>query len=230
MVNTNYSFKNFDDHTAKAYGKDLDISTKASISICNVVRGMDAKKAVEYLQAVVEKKKAVPFTRFTDGVGHRKGEMASGRYPVKAARSIGKIIASAMSNAAAKGMDENLKITHICAQKASQPLHQGRQIRRSMKRTHIEVVVREDETATKAKRSQNKQSAKKSSSKKVTKKAASKKQSSESKADDSKESGAATKQTTQSKADTSSQNTASGKAKQDADNSKPNQDSSEVSQ
>ncbi|MFP4118864.1 MAG: 50S ribosomal protein L22 [Candidatus Woesearchaeota archaeon] len=211
MVTTNYSFKNFDDHTAKAYGKDLDISTKASISICNVIRGMDAKKAVEYLQAVVDKKKAVPFTRFTDGVGHRKGRMAAGRYPVKAARSIGRLVASAMSNAAAQGMDENLKITHICAQKASQPLHQGRQIRRSMKRTHVEIVLREDESAAKAKRSPNKQAAKKSSSKKTTKKAATKKQA----AGDGEQ---------------GSENNVSKTVKQAADNSKADQKSSEVSQ
>ncbi|MFW5865608.1 MAG: 50S ribosomal protein L22 [Nanoarchaeota archaeon] len=164
MVTIKYSFKNFDDHTSKAYGKDLSISTKVAINICDAIRGMDAREAVKYLQDVVYKRRAVPYPRFTDGVGHRKGSMAAGRYPVKAAKTIGKLIVSAMSNASAKGMDDELKIHHICAHKASTPLHQGRQIRRSMKRTHVEVVLREDEL--KAKRSvKKKQSSTKASQK-----------------------------------------------------------------
>ncbi|MGM5480958.1 MAG: 50S ribosomal protein L22 [Nanobdellota archaeon] len=171
MVTTKYSFKDFDDHTVRAYGSSLDISTKAAITICNAIRGMDARKAMEYLKAVTDKKQAVPYTRFTDGVGHRKGKMASGRYPVKAAMRISKVIASAMANAAVQGMDDALKIVHISADKASTPMHQGRQTRRSMKRTHVQIVLREDENRAKAKKSVKKQPKKTSTKKTVSQQA-----------------------------------------------------------
>ena len=164
MVQTNYSYKNFNDKTARAYGKSLPISTKASINICNALRGMSVEKALAYLQDVVDEKRAIPYTRFTDGVGHRPG-IGAGRYPKKASLAIANIISSAANNAAAKGLSSDLKIVSLVANKASTPLHYGRQRRRSMKRTHIEVVVEENPEA---KKSQAKSSVKKNSSKKST--------------------------------------------------------------
>ena len=83
MAVTNYSFQNFNESTAKAYGKSLPISTKSSINICNAIRGKNVSKVENYLTDVVALKLAVPFTRFNDGVGHRRGNMASGRFPKK---------------------------------------------------------------------------------------------------------------------------------------------------
>jgi len=145
MVATTYAFQNFGEDMARSYGRNLDISTKAAINICTALRGKDAQTAIAYLGRVMIKKQAVPFKRFTDGVGHRKGKMASGRYPFKASKAIKEVIESAVLNAANKGLAEELKIVHICAHKAATPFHQGRQRRRAMKRTHIEVVVQEKE-------------------------------------------------------------------------------------
>jgi len=144
-MTTTYAFQNFSEDMARAYGRDLDISTKAAINICAALRGKDAQTAIAYLGRVMIEKQAVPFKRFTDGVGHRKGKMASGRYPFKASKAIKKVIESAVLNAANKGLAEELKIVHICAHKAATPFHQGRQRRRAMKRTHIEVVLQEKE-------------------------------------------------------------------------------------
>jgi large subunit ribosomal protein L22 len=155
MAQTNYSFTNFTNATAKAYGKNLPISTKASINICNALRGLRAEKALAYLDDVVLLKRAIPYTRFHDGVGHRPG-MAAGRYPVKAASHIREIIASAVANAANHGLSEDLVIISLIANKASTPLHQGRQRRRAMKRTHVEVVVQEVEEKKEAKVSKTK--------------------------------------------------------------------------
>lgn len=145
MTKTNYSYKNLDNHTAKAFGKDLGISTKSSINIAKKLRGMKTKKAVAYLERVTELTQAVPFTRFTDGVGHRKGKMASGRFPVKAAEAINGVLKSAIANAANLNMSENLVIESIIANKAGNRFHFGRQRRRAMKQTHIEIVLREVE-------------------------------------------------------------------------------------
>lgn len=142
MTKVNYAFNDFNDHTASAYGRNLHISTKASINICNALRYKSVDKAINYLNDVIAMKRAIPFTRFTDGVGHRKGPMAAGRYPIKAATEIRNLIQSAASNAENKGFSEDLKIVHLCAHKASAPMSSGRH-RRSTKRTHIEVVVKE---------------------------------------------------------------------------------------
>ncbi len=177
MVQTNYSYSAFTDKTAKAYGKSLPISTKVAINICNALRGLPVNKALAYLQDVLDEKRAIPFTRFSDGVGHRPG-IGAGRYPKKASQAIAEIIASAANNAAVKGLSTDLKIVAIVANKASSPLHYGRQRRRSMKRTHIEVVVEEMEGATpvakktpkKAKTTTEKSLTKKTAEKKTSKK------------------------------------------------------------
>ncbi len=145
MTKTNYAFQKFGSDCAKAYGRDLGISTKASINVCKALRGLSVEKAVAYLDNVIALKVPIAYTRFTDGVGHRKGNFAAGRFPVKAAKAIKEIILSASANAAHQGLGDDLKIVHLCAHKASTPFHQGRQRRRAMKRTHIEVVVQEQE-------------------------------------------------------------------------------------
>lgn len=167
-----YAFTDFGQSTASALGRNLDISVKASINICNALRGMDSVKAINYLDDVIALKRPIPFTRFNDGVGHKAG-MAAGRYPLKAAQAIRHLIKSAQNNAAAKGLADDLKIVHICAHKAATPLHQGRQRRRFMKRSHIEVVLKENEIK-KAKKTEkkpaaiNKSEAKKATPKKTT--------------------------------------------------------------
>ena len=157
MVATAYAFQNFSEDMARAYGRNLDISTKAAINVCTALRGKDAQTAIAYLGRVMAEKQAVPFKRFTDGVGHRKGKMASGRYPFKASKAIKELIESAVANAANKGLAEDLKIVHLCAHKAATPFHQGRQRRRAMKRTHIEVVLQEKELQKKSSTQKTKQ-------------------------------------------------------------------------
>lgn len=145
MAKANYAFKNFGSDTAKAYGSNLDISTKTTINVCTMLRGMTVKKAITKLQNVIDFKEAVPFTRFMNGVGHRKGNMAAGRFPQKASKAILALINSAVANATNKGLADDLMIVHICAHRAATPLHQGRQRRRAMKRTHVELVLKEME-------------------------------------------------------------------------------------
>ena len=80
--------------TARAMAKSLKISPKHCVEICNAIRGMDVAKAKAYLEDVIEMKKSVPFKRHNKGVGHRKGQEGwpSGRYPVKAAEQILKVL------------------------------------------------------------------------------------------------------------------------------------------
>jgi large subunit ribosomal protein L22 len=132
------------ENNAKASGISLPISTKHSIEICSFIRGKTVERAKTILEGVIKKKEAVPFRRFTESVGHRRGGMSSGRYPVKASAEILKVVKSAESNAQFRGLSAgDLIVRHISAQRAAGSLHYGRQRGRQQKRTTIEVVVEE---------------------------------------------------------------------------------------
>lgn len=129
---------------AKVAGISLPISTKHSIEICNFIRNKNLSKARDLLKEVIELKKTIPFKRFTGDVGHKKGKIGPGRYPKKASIEIIKLLNTAEANAQFKGLNtSNLVIKHICANKASTPWRYGRQRRRKMKRTHVEIIVEE---------------------------------------------------------------------------------------
>lgn len=137
--------------TARAMAKSLKISPKHCVEICNAIRGMDVSKAKSYLEDVIDMKQSVPFKRHNKKVGHRKGQKGwpSGRYPVKAAAEVLKVLVNAEANAEYKGMDtEKLVIEHISS-------HRGVVIRGAIPRafgrvtpfntptTHIQIVVQE---------------------------------------------------------------------------------------
>ena len=128
---------------AKALGRDLPISFKHSVEVCRFVKGKNVHLAKQQLKEVIELKRAVPYRRFNQDLGHKRG-MMSGRYPVKTTQYILKLIESAEKNAQFKGMNtEKLTIIHIAAHKASRPAHGGRHRGRAMKRAHIELIVQE---------------------------------------------------------------------------------------
>ncbi|HIE34308.1 MAG TPA: 50S ribosomal protein L22, partial [Candidatus Altiarchaeales archaeon] len=75
---------------ARAIGRDMDISFKHAILICDKLRGMMLRDAINLLDAVIKLDKSIPFRKFNKGVGHRKGlgRDAIGKYPAKAAQHI----------------------------------------------------------------------------------------------------------------------------------------------
>lgn len=167
-MKTGYAFKEMKENMARALFRDLDISTKASIETANFLRGRTTEEAKKILNRVIAKKQAIPFKRFTDGVGHRAGAgLAAGRFPLKACKQFIAIIEAAEANAQAKGLSSNLKIVHLAAQKGTNQYHAGRQRRRMFKRTHLEIVVEEQEKA--PKETKNKTSKKEAVPKKETK-------------------------------------------------------------
>ncbi len=141
-------------------GKDLSISTKHAIEICNFIRGKNLLKSKEYMEKVLTKKKAIPFRRFNWDMGHRSGSMGSGRYPVKACKAILSLLESLEVNAQNKGLDTAaLYIKEIIPNKASNVWHYGRQRRRKMKLTHI--FMKTEEKVEKEKTEKKKPEAKK---------------------------------------------------------------------
>jgi len=137
--------------TARARGRDLPISRKKSMELCRTLRGMEVQKAKDYLEDVIELKKAVPFRRYTSDAGHKKG-IGPGKYPVKVARYVLKVLENAESNAEYNGMEtDSLYIKSIAAHpgrvyKGYMPRAHGRWTPWDEKTTNIEVILesRED--------------------------------------------------------------------------------------
>jgi ribosomal protein uL22 len=147
MAKYNYSRKLLEDNQARSVARDAPVSTKVSIEVVKFLKGKTTKVAKAYLEKVLQKTLAIPFTRFTDGVGHRPGNgITSGRYPQKLSVELIKLMTNVEANASIKGLGEELKIIHFVAHRASTPMHYGRHPRREMKRTHIEIIVEEVET------------------------------------------------------------------------------------
>jgi len=127
---------------AVARGKDLPISTKQSIAICRFIRGKMLNKAIEELEKVEKKKKAIAMK---GEFPHRKGISKSGgggRYPIKAAKVFIKLLKSLSANAAVKGLDTGRIEIYAKADKAGRPRKPGRKLRK-FKRTHITLIGKE---------------------------------------------------------------------------------------
>lgn len=132
------------ENVATVNGKDLPISTKHSIEICNFIRGRNLLKSKEFLEKVLEKKKSVPFRRYNRDMGHKPGSVGPGRYPQKAANIILRLLESLEVNAQNKGLDTaSLYLKTVVPNKGSNVWHYGRQRRRRMKLTHIFMLAEE---------------------------------------------------------------------------------------
>ena len=135
---------------AAARGTGLDISPKAAREVCKAIKGMDLEKAKDYLERVIKMNQAVPFKRHDGKVGHRRGKgMSTGRYPVKTAGAILKVIESAGNNGEAIHIDiENWRILHIATSRGVSvesrfPRARGRATPKMRESANVEVVLEE---------------------------------------------------------------------------------------
>lgn len=151
MVQFKYSFQNYDKtkHVRSSL-REKTISHKHAREIAVTIKGMTIEKARNYLEDVVRLKRAVPFRRYHNEIGHKSDTgVMSGRYPQKAAGEFIKLIDNLESNAEYKGMDlDRLRIVNAT-------VHKGRKIQRFTPRamgraspkidilTHVELVAQE---------------------------------------------------------------------------------------
>ncbi len=120
-------------------GKDLGISTKHAVAICNFIKGKNIDKAILILEDVAKLKKPVPMK---GEIPHRKGNIMSGRYPVKASKVFIQLLKSLKSNAIAKGLEIENYIISCKANKASRPYRRFTRFgSRQFKRTHVELKL-----------------------------------------------------------------------------------------
>ena len=135
-----------EEKTATVNGMGLGISTKQSVEMCNFLRHRTTEESKKLLEGVIVGKIAVPFKRFNKDMGHKKGKIASGRYPKKASEHFLELVKSVEANAKNLGLTTPLIIEEIIANQGSRTWHYGRMRRRKTKRTHIKIVVKEGKT------------------------------------------------------------------------------------
>lgn len=137
--------------TVKASAREIRVSHKSAREICRTINGMMLTQAKKYLRDVIIKKKPVPFRRYTKKLGHRHGldKAFAGRYPIKAARQVLRLLEGAEANAENKGLDtDRLRIIHAAASqgmkvKRFQPRAQGRATPDFDILCHVEIALEE---------------------------------------------------------------------------------------
>jgi large subunit ribosomal protein L22 len=151
MPNWGYSARSDPGEGVKASGRDLRISPKAAREICKSIRRNSLDEARRFLQDVIDMKRAVPYRRHKKEVPHKAGldKWYAGRYPVKAAREILKVLDSLEANCEDQGFDvERVRLVHVCAQRARVlkrfvPRAFGRSSPNYEHLTHIELLAEE---------------------------------------------------------------------------------------
>jgi large subunit ribosomal protein L22 len=146
-----YSFTGYAQPHVKASGREVDISPKAAREICKAINRMILTEAREYLEAVADCKRSIPFRRYKNKVGHRSDLTGFhvGRYPEKAAECILEVINNLENNADFKGLDtEHLQIIHAAAirgrlVKSFKPRAFGRSSPSHNTLVHIELAATE---------------------------------------------------------------------------------------
>ena len=160
---------------ATARAVNVDMHVKHCFEVARAIKGMTAGRAISFLNEVLlidsdradirRKASAVPY-RLGSGnkkkrrsgpsmVGHRKGGIGPGRYPVKASRAFIKLIQSAMENARHQYDDvepEDMEITHVAAHRGQIrrgwiPRARGRATPSNHYQVNLEIFL-EDFTAT----------------------------------------------------------------------------------
>jgi large subunit ribosomal protein L22 len=134
--------------SARAIGRELAISPKHSIVICRHIKGWPLERAKTFLEDVIEKKAAVPDTRYGSS-GHRRGKVGPGRYPQKAARQILKVLEGAEANAEYKGLvTDDMYIAHSAASRGKAwegrfPRARGRATPKIRETVNVEIILKE---------------------------------------------------------------------------------------
>jgi large subunit ribosomal protein L17e len=138
---------------AKTRVDDLRAHFKNTYETARLVRGMKLKKAINYMEDVLEHKQCIPYRRFTGHVGRTTQAkihgVTQGRFPEKSVRHVLLLLKNLLANAEAKGLDvEKCVVTHFAVQRAVQGRRRtyrahGRVTPYLSSNCHIEFIVTE---------------------------------------------------------------------------------------
>ena len=134
-----------------ALGRNLPISTKHSVEICNLIKGKKVERAKTILEGVIAVKVPVPFKRYNKDVAHKVG-IAGGRFPAKASTYILQVLKNAEANASANGLVTPFVISEARATQGARAYKMSRMRGRKSKRTHVYFTIKEEAKKTKEKK------------------------------------------------------------------------------
>lgn len=155
MPTWHYSYKVRDESKiAKAVQLDIPVSIKDMREAVAAIRGKKLSEAKKLLENVIALKEPIPFKRYKGKLSHKRGLSAKwkwpiGRYPVKAAKYLLRLLEHVEANAENKGLDKDkLVIVHIAAHKGItlkrwMPRAFGRATPKFRRTSHVEIVVEE---------------------------------------------------------------------------------------
>ena len=125
---------------AIANGRDMPASKRHCIYIGRFIKNKPIDVAIRDLELVMKFKKAVPMK---GEIPHRKGDIMSGRYPIKVAQQFIAILKGLKGNVVVNGMDlDKTRITYVSANWAPRPMKGGGA---RFKRSHVIIKAREVE-------------------------------------------------------------------------------------
>merc|ERR1712199_106551 len=148
--------------SCKARGSNLRVHFKNTRETCHAIKGMMLRKAVSYLQHVVEHKEAIAFRRFCGGVGRTSQAKNAGstngqaRWPKKSAEFVLNLLLNAEANAELKSLEiDKLFVSHIQVNRAVQNRRRtyrahGRINPYMSHPCHVELMLSQRETTVKA--------------------------------------------------------------------------------
>ncbi len=117
-------------------GRDLRISTKHAVAVCNFIKNKNIEDAIADLEEVSKMRAAVPMR---GEIPHRKGKMMSGRYPLNAVKEFSMLLKSLKANAINHELElEKVKLTCM-ANVASRPMKRFGQGKH--KRSHVQIKL-----------------------------------------------------------------------------------------
>jgi large subunit ribosomal protein L22 len=148
-----YSVDADPDTTAKAMLRERHMSHKHSKEIAREIKGMVAADAIEYLEAVRDGERSVPFKSHNSGVGHRTDidGWDAGRFPEKASEAFLDLLENGVNNAEYAGLQgEEMVIEHVAAHKVGEspgrkPRAFGRASEWNTPQVDVELVLAETE-------------------------------------------------------------------------------------
>ena len=108
---------------AKSKVADLRAHFKNTYETARAVKGLNLKRAIKYLEDVLEHRDCIPYRRFTGHVGRttqaKLHGVTQGRFPEKSVRHVLQLLKNLAANSEAKGLNvEKSFITHFAVQRA----------------------------------------------------------------------------------------------------------------
>lgn len=118
-------------------GRDLRISTKHAVAVCNFIKNKNIDDAMADLEEVSQMRRAIPMS---GEIPHRKGKgMMSGRYPLNAVKAFSMLLKSLKANAINHELElEKVKLACMpnTASRPAKRFGQGKH-----KRTHVQIKL-----------------------------------------------------------------------------------------